>query len=668
MTLQNQPDPLPAAASHRADAGFSAVSSSSTTQSLRNAVQYLCSLQHQQGYWAGELEADSSLESDAIMLDHYLGDPRQDRVRKLAVSIRDQQMPDGGWALHPGGPPNISLIVKAYLALRLAGFPESDPALKKAQKLALELGGVEAANSYTRIYLCLYGLYDWRHVPAVVPEIILIPNLAYFNLYELSAWTRSIVVPLSVIYSFHPKKTPPHGVNLKGLYTRPDGKPPAPLSELELNWRSFFHTADRVLADLERRQWMPLRRQALKKAEQWILERLEGSDGLGAIYPAMMNSILALDCLGYRHDHPIFRRELELFWNLALEDDRSMWMQPCYSPVWDTAQSLYTVAVSSMAPDNSALCRAAEWLISKQILKSGDWSARNPKGVAGGWAFEFNNDPFPDVDDTAMVLLALSSVRLPDEARQRDSLRRGLEWVLSMQCNDGGWASFDVNINKSVLCHVPFADHNAMIDPSTSDITGRVLETLAALGFNQQFGPARRAIDFIFSQQESDGCWHGRWGVNYIYGTCFALRGLAAIGIDMREGACVLGSEWIRSCQNSDGGWGESCDSYENPEYRGRGPSTAAQTAWALLGLFATDDFDSESVRFGIQYLLKSQDANGGWTDGPFTGTGFPGVFYLKYHYYSVYFPMLALSEYLHRRSPGSNAQRPDFADILQPS
>ncbi|OFW00329.1 MAG: squalene--hopene cyclase [Acidobacteria bacterium RIFCSPLOWO2_12_FULL_59_11] len=632
-------------------------------ESLQAAIQYLLRLQEREGYWVGELEADSSLESDAILLDHYLGAPQPERVRKLANSLREQQTAEGGWSLYPGGSSNVSLTVKAYLALRLAGFPESDPVLRKAREMALQLGGIEAANSYTRIYLCLFGQYDWERVPAVVPELLLLPPSAYFNLYEVSAWTRAIVVPLSVIYAFQPRRNPPEGVSLQGLFVEKNetnGERPLSVSNLELSWKSFFYTADWFLATLERKQWVPslVRRKALKKAEKWMVKHLEGSDGLGAIYPAMLNTILALDCLGYDRKTPLFARQLAEFWRLALEDQQTMWMQPCFPPVWDTAQAMFAAAASDLPPTHPALCRAAEWLLAKQVLRPGDWSVKNPKGKPGGWVFEFANDPFPDVDDTAMVLLALSRVRLPDLARQREAIRRGLEWMLSMQSSDGGWASFDRDVNKDILGHVPFADHNAMLDPSCADITGRVLETLAALGYDAQFTPARRAIQSLREKQESDGCWYGRWGVNYIYGTCFALRGLAAMGLDMREVFCLRAAEWLRSCQNPDGGWGEDCGSYDNPSLRGQGPSTAVQTAWALLGLFATDDFESESVVRGIWFLLEKQEKAGAWTDQPFTGTGFPSVFYLKYHLYSVYFPILALSEYCHRRSSGSAAAR----------
>jgi len=381
-----------------------------------------------------------------------------------------------------------------------------------------------------------------------------------------------------------------------------------------------------------------------------------------------MNSIVALDCLGYGRDSALFQRELNELWKLAIEEPDSMRMQPCFSPIWDTALALFAAA-QSVSPDHPAMSHGADWLISKQILRSGDWSVKDPGVPPGGWCFEFANDPYPDVDDTAMAVLGLSRVRTPDAARQRVSMKRGMDWVLSMQNADGGWSSFDKDNTKTLLTQVPYADHNAMLDPSCPDITGRVLETLGALGCGVDYLPALRAIQYLRQQQESDGCWYGRWGVNYVYGTCFALRGLASIGLDMREGFCMRAAEWIRSVQNPDGGWGESCDSYDNPDLRGIGASTAAQTAWALMGLFATGDFESESATRGVGYLLTKQN-NGSWEDHAFTGTGFPRVFYLKYHMYSLYFPILALNEYARYKSSGRVSYRglPDWQTFLDAS
>ncbi len=643
---------------------FPSTNFTALSDAIRTATQSLLRLQHEEGYWLGELEADSSLEADAILLEHYLGNANPDRVQKLANCLREEQLPGGGWALYPGGPPNVNLAVKGYFALRLAGASSSDPSLRKAEAVARRLGGIEAASSFTRIYLCLFGQYDWQNVPAIPPEIVLLPSFAYINIYEVSSWSRAILVPLSIIYAYQPVRPQPVGDSLVQLFRNDGRKPPSwplpskPLYSWKMLFQTAFHTADRTLSALEQKKWTPLRRKALASAEQWLLEHLERSDGLGAIYPAMMNSILALDCLGYGRKGPVLGRQIEEFWNLAIEERHTIRMQPCLSPVWDTALAAFAAAESRLEPSDAALCRAGEWLISRQILRPGDWSVKNPQGQPGGWAFEFANDFFPDVDDTAMVLLTLSRVHLADSSRQRAAMQRGMDWVLSMQSSDGGWAAFEVDVNKSVLNHVSYADHNAMLDPSTADVTGRVLEMLGTMGYDTQSFPVRRAVEFLRREQEPDGSWYGRWGANYIYGTCFALRGLAAVGVDMREGFCLRAAEWIRSYQNPDGGWGESLDSYDKPDLRGLGPSTASQTAWALLGLFATGDFDSESVHRGIRFLVETQNESGSWDESFFTGTGFPKVFYLKYHLYSHYFPLLALGDYEARRRPGGETSR----------
>ncbi|MBI3935004.1 MAG: hypothetical protein HY316_09960 [Acidobacteria bacterium] len=414
------------------------------TASLQVAVDTLRKAQHPDGFWVGELEADTSLEADAILLDYFLGSPDQSRVHKLAQCLRDEQGAEGGWSLYPGGAPNINVIVKAYFALRLAGVRESDPALEKARQAALQLGGVGATNSFTRICLCFLDQYDWKAVPALPPELLLLPNFAYINIYDVSSWSRAILVPLSIIYAFQPQRRVPAGVTLRPLYlpgsTRGSNRllPGAPL----YSWKTLIHAADRTLSVLEQKRWTPLRRQALRRAEQWLLEHLRGSGGLGAIYPAMMNSIVALDCLGYDREGALFRRELAEFWKLAIEEPGTIRMQPCFSPIWDTALAVFA-ASHPLGAAHASVQRGAEWLISRQILYSGDWSVKCPDVQPGGWCFEFANDPYPDVDDTAMVLLALSRVRIPDAARQRASLRSGVDWVLGMQNADGGWASFD---------------------------------------------------------------------------------------------------------------------------------------------------------------------------------------------------------------------------------
>jgi len=612
------------------------------------ARRFLFSLQHEEGYWCGELEADTTLESDYILLHTLLGTGNPERIRKAANYIIKYQNEDGGWGIYLHGPSNISASVKAYFGLKLAGYKADHPVLVKARKKILELGGVTQVNTFTKIYLCFFGQYDYMSVPAVPPEIVLFPNWFWFNIYEISSWSRGILVPLSLAYAKKPFKKIPPEMGVEELFVHGKSKKHMrlPWAKKLVSWRNFFLVLDRVTHWLEAVHIRPLRSIAIRAAEQWILERFEGSDGLAAIYPAMMNSVIALRCLGYSLDDPQMIRAMDEFEALGIEEEDTFRMQPCKSPVWDTAYALFALGESGVPRSEARLLSGADWMLRKQITRSGDWTFKNRRANPGGWYFEFNNEFYPDVDDTAMVLLALSQVDHPDEAYLNKSAQRAREWVLSMQCKNGGWASFDKNNNRMVFQYVPFADHNAMLDPATVDITGRVLEMLANCGFTGQNPAVKRGIKFIKQQQEPDGSWFGRWGVNYIYGTMQVLRGLRAIGEDTHEAYIQQAAEWLRMVQNSDGGWGETCESYDDPNKKGVGPSTASQTAWAVLGLLAAGDTRSDSLARGIAYLLRTQQKNGNWEEPYCTGTGFPQVFYLKYHLYRTYFPLLALTSY----------------------
>ncbi len=423
-----------------------------------------------------------------------------------------------------------------------------------------------------------------------------------------------------------------------------------------VSWRNFFLVLDRLVHFFERVHIRPLRSQALKKAEKWMLERLEMSDGLGAIYPGIMNSIIALRCLGYSLDDPQVIRAMDEFEKLGIEEETTFRMQPCKSPVWDTAYAIFALGDSGVSPTDPRLVKPSEWMLQKQVTRKGDWCVKNPKAAPAGWYFEFNNEFYPDVDDSAMVMLALSKVKTGNEAYQDKSVQRAIDWVLSMQCKNGGWASFDKDNDRMVFQQIPFADHNAMLDPPTVDITGRVLECLATYGYSLKDAPVQRAMEFIKREQEADGSWFGRWGVNYIYGTALVLRGLEAVGFDNHEPMVQQAAEWLRMMQNPDGGWGETCDSYDDPNTKGVGPSTASQTAWAIMGLLAANDLRSECVQRGIAYLLKTQRRDGSWDEQWYTGTGFPRVFYLMYYMYRQYFPLIALSTY----ARASSADRED--------
>src|SRR6516164_5335692 len=500
---------------------------SRVTAAIAAARKYLFSQQHEEGYWCGELEADTTLESDYILLHTLLGTGSAERFQKAANWILRHQNEDGGWSIYVGGPSNLSASVKAYFGLKLAGYSADHPALERARNKILEMGGVTEVNTFTKIYLCFVGQYDYDAVPAVPPEIVLFPNWFWFNIYEISAWSRAILVPLSICYAKKPFKKIPREMGVEELFVGGMHKS-----------RMHLHSI------------------ALKSAEKWMLKRFEMSDGLGAIYPSMMNAIIALRCLGYSLDDPQVIRAMDEFEKLGIEEEDSFRMQPCMSPVWDTAYALFALGESGVAATDPRMVQPAEWMLRKQVTRKGDWCVKNPKAAPAGWYFEFNNEFYPDVDDSAQVMLALSKVKTNNESYQDNSVRRAIDWVLSMQCKNGGWASFDKDNNRMVFQHIPFADHNAMLDPATVDITGRVLECLATYGYDRNHPAVKRALKFIRKQQEADGSWFGRWGVNYIYGTALVLRGLEAMGIDNHEPMIQQAAEWLRSVQNADGGWG----------------------------------------------------------------------------------------------------------------
>jgi squalene-hopene/tetraprenyl-beta-curcumene cyclase len=622
--------------------------SSRVAAGIDAARKHLFSKQHEQGYWSGELVADTTLESDYILLHVLLGTGNQERFQKCCNYILQHQNEDGGWPIYVNGPSNISASVKAYFALKLTGYKPDHPALAKARAKILEMGGVTEVNTFTKIYLCFLGQYDYDAVPAVPPEIVLFPNWFWFNIYEISSWSRAILVPLSICYAKKPLKKIPNEMGVEELFVGGRDKSRMHLhwSKKLVSWRNFFLVLDRTVHWFERVHIRPLRWLALKRAEKWMLERFEMSDGLGAIYPSMMNAIIALRCLGYSLDDPQVIRAMDEFEKLGIEEDDTFRMQPCMSPVWDTAYALFALGEAGVPSNDPRMVKCADWLLQKQVRNGGDWQVKNPQGKPAGWYFEFNNEFYPDVDDSAMVCLALSRVEHPNGRYQRESVQRAIDWILSMQCKGGGWASFDKDNDRMVFQYIPFADHNAMLDPPTVDITGRILEMLATYGYGKNDKRVKRAIKFIRREQEPDGSWFGRWGVNYVYGTMQVLRGLEAIGVDHHEPYVQQAAEWLRMVQNADGGWGETCESYDDPTQRGVGPSTPSQTAWAIMGLLAANDTRSDSVARGIAYLLRTQRKDGSWDEPATTGTGFPRVFYLVYTLYRQYFPLIALTTY----------------------
>lgn len=613
-----------------------------------NASSRLLGLQRADGFWWGDLTADSTLESDWLLLLLWLyppqagawNPPERDRVNRAAQSILGRQLPDGGFSIYPSGPSDVSASVKAYFALKLSGEAMDSEPMTRLRERILALGGIRAANSYVKINLSLFNLYPRDHVPTVPPEIILLGKL----LYQMSSWTRAIIVPLSIVQALDREGRPvPAGFTLEELFL--------PGESLDFHrdrdffsWHNLFIRLDGCLKWWERHGGRSIREKAVHEAEKWMLARFERSDGLGAIYPPMMYSIMALDLLGYAPDSPERSRAQSQFDRLLIDTPGRCVFQPCYSPVWDTAIALFSLGeAGSVTPD--ALERATRWLLAKEVRHKGDWSVKRPKAAPAGWYFEFANEFYPDIDDTAMVLLALAHSREAGLPGVEESAKRAIGWLLAMQSSDGGWAAFDADNNWEFLSNVPFADHNAMLDPTCPDITGRVLEALVRWGIDPGHQAIQRGVEYLLKSQEADGSWFGRWGVDYVYGTFLALRGLRAAGYDDHEAAVLRAGEWLRSIQNADGGWGESCASYDHKSFV-PAPSTPSQTAWAILGLLAGGDTTSESVADGADYLVKTQREDGGWDETLATGTGFPRVFYLNYHLYRDSFPVLALAEF----------------------
>jgi squalene-hopene/tetraprenyl-beta-curcumene cyclase len=631
---------------------------------VERAAACLLARQAPDGHWVGELQGDTILESEWVFLMAFLGREGDERVRKAARYVLRQQQPDGGWSNYPDGPAELSVSVKAYFALKLAGHDAEAPYMRRAREVIRGLGGAARCNSFTKFYLALLGQFPYANCPAVPPEMMLLPRWAYVNIYAMSSWTRTIVVPLSIFYAHKPvRRLPPH-LGIRELFLDPPETPlwPHPPTRRLLTWTNFFLVADQLLKRCE--GWLgPVRAAALRRAEAWLFEHLADSDGLGAIFPPMIYTVVCLRCLGYADDSPQMRWALGQLDALMIEEGGTLRLQPCFSPVWDTALTLNALAAvdelrtadSTPEPDlHAAIGNGVRWLLAKECRRPGDWSLASPGLEPAGWFFEYQNGFYPDTDDTAMVLMALGRTGL---ASGRPAAERGLRWLLGMQNRDGGWAAFDREINRELLTRVPFADHNAMLDPSCPDITGRALEALGCHGYGPDHPRVQKALAFLERTQEPAGGWPGRWGVNYVYGTWQVLAGLGSIGYDVRRPMVRRAVAWLKGVQQPGGGWGESCRSYDDPAFAGVGTPTASQTAWALLGLIAAGEAESDAVAAGVDYLLATQGADGNWQEEQFTGTGFPKVFYLKYHMYSLYFPLMALARYA--RIVGAAARGP---------
>lgn len=610
------------------------------------AAAKLFALQHGEGYWVGNLTADSTLQSDYILLQMWLypaaadgtwNPPTMPRIRKAVQAILDTQLPDGGWNIYEPGPSEINATVRAYTMLKMTGMSPDEPRMAKARALILKMGGIQECNSYTRINFSFFDLFPRKYCPTIPPEIMIIPGNV---LYEMSSWTRTIIVPLSIVQALAQPKPTPGNLRVEELFH--------PSRRLALHRRdriaNVFVQADKLFKRWERQNVRKIRGHAIREAERWMMSRMQHSEGLGAIYPSILYSIMAMEVLGYERDHPDLMQAIHHFDGLRLEGDDRLIFQPSKSPVWDTALAAFALGELGEA-ERPEMTVAADWLLSKEIRRKGDWSAKRPDLTPSGWVFEFANEYYPDIDDTAMVLLTLLHAKASDPERQQRAERRAVDWLLGMQSSDGGWAAFDVDNNWQLLNQVPFADHNAMLDPTCPDITGRVLESLCRRGFDSSHSAIERGIRYLLGQQEENGSWYGRWGVNYIYGTFLALRGLTASGSSLAVDAIARGAHWLREVQNPDGGWGESCLGYSTERFE-RALSTPSQTAWAVLGLMAAGAIRSNAVADGVRWLSDNQRADGTWSESITTGTGFPQVFYIRYDLYRNYFPLLALATY----------------------
>ncbi len=611
--------------------------------------KHLLSIQNPDGYWWAELESNVTITSEAVLLHKIWGTEKTRPLHKVENYLRSQQREHGGWELFYGDGGDLNTTVEAYMALRLLGVPATDTALLKAKSLILAKGGISKTRIFTKLHLALIGCYNWRGLPSLPPWVMLLPDNFFFNIYELSSWARSSTVPLLIVFDRKPIFNIDQPINLDELYAEGIENVVWQLPK-NGDWSDIFNILDDGFKLAESINFVPFRNEGIKAAEKWILERQEVTGDWGGIIPAMLNSLLALKCLDYDANDPVIERGLKAVDNFAIETENSYCVQPCVSPVWDTAWAIRALIDSGFAPNDPAIVKAGEWLIEKQILDYGDWNVKNKQGKPGAWAFEFENRFYPDVDDSAVVVMALHQAKLPNEELKKQAIDRALNWIATMQCKPGGWAAFDLDNDQEWLNSVPYGDLKAMIDPNTADVTARVLEMLGACNLSIPANNLEKSLDYLLKEQEIEGCWFGRWGVNYIYGTSGVLSALALINPLKYARDINQGAAWLVKVQNSDGGWGETCFSYNDPSLKGKGDSTASQTAWALIGLIAageaTDKLAIDSIEKGINYLLETQKLDGTWDEEYFTGTGFPCHFYLKYHLYQQYFPLMALGRY----------------------
>jgi squalene-hopene/tetraprenyl-beta-curcumene cyclase len=609
---------------------------------LDAAVARLRALQHSEGWWKGELASNITMDAEDLLLREFLGIRTAEETAEAARWIRSQQRADGTWATFAGGPGDLSTTVEAWVALRLAGDDPAADHMRRAQRFVLAEGGVERSRVFTRIWLALFGLWSWDDLPAMPPELVLLPKWFPLNVYDWACWARQTVVPLTVVASLRPVHPLTFGLD----ELRSGQTPPLPR---ERGWARFFRVVDAVLRRYERRPLRSLRRIALRCAAAWIEARQEADGSWGGIQPPWVYSLLALRLLGRPLDHPVMRAGLKGIEGFLIRESTPdgvvRRLEACQSPVWDTCLAVTALLDAGAAPDDPAVMAATDWMLGEEVTVRGDWAVRRPDLPAGGWAFEFDNDGYPDIDDTAEVVLALRRVGHPDPGRVDAAVERGITWATGMQSRDGGWGAFDADNTRQVITKLPFCDFGAVIDPPSADVTAHMVEMLAVHG-QADSAATRRGVAWLLAAQERDGSWFGRWGANHVYGTGAVVPALVAAGVPADGPVVRAAVAWLERHQNDDGGWGEDIRSYNDPAWIGRGGSTPSQTAWALLALHAAGE-RSAAVERGVRYLVDTQRDDGSWDEDFYTGTGFPGAFYLDYRLYRLVFPISALGRVL---------------------
>ncbi len=620
---------------------------SALERAVQRAQDWLLVQQHPEGYWWGELESNVTITAEYLLLTHFLGVADQGRWRKIARYIKSKQLADGTWNKFYGGPSDLDTTVEAYFALKLAGEDPNAEPMKQAREFILSRGGIPNVRVFTKCWLALFGQWDWKGVPMMPPEFIFLPKWFPLNIYEFGSWARATMAAMLILMTTRPTRSLPDYASLDELYLSPEERRRHNIyrpTEEALSWKNLFISVDVLLRVYHRLPWKPLRKRALDKCAQWLLAHQEADGSWGGIQPPWVYALMGLHSLGYGLDHPAILKGLQGFEGFAHETEEMFWTESCLSPVWDTALAAIALLDGGAAPDHPALLKAGRWLLKEQVLAGGDWQVKC-KAPPGGWSFELHNDQYPDTDDAAEVMMALRRIALPEEEKRR-ALGRGFRWLVGMQSQNGGWGSFDKDNTRRFVTQIPFADFGETIDPPTEDVTAHIIELFGYMGYDRAFKPVARALEYLRRAQEPDGAWWGRWGVNYIYGIGAVLPALAASGEDMGQPCVRQAVQWLAGHQQPDGGWGESCITYDDPSQRGAGPSTASQTAWALLALIAAGEGGSELARRGVEYLVSTQREDGTWDEPDFTGTGFPGAFLINYHLYRHYWPLSALGRY----------------------